>query len=149
MLLTPDKCTQLAKRMKLFHGLTAKDVCDILNRGLAMRWGAGETVVHKGANSNQMYVIVEGRVGVYDGEKQLAKLEAGEMFGEMALFSNRPRSATVVALESCILLALSQETLKSILEKRVAVELLLNIVRTLSERLRDANARSEHMPSID
>jgi CRP-like cAMP-binding protein len=81
-------------------------------------------------------------VAVRDGDKTLATLTTGDMFGEMALIDNEPRSATVVADEDSHLFVLSETTFQTLLTKRVAIRLLLNIMRTLSHRLRDANIRT-------
>ena len=149
-MLTPSKCVQLAKRMKLFDGLTPKDVAEVFDKGLTMRWKKGETIVHKDAQADQMYVIVEGRVGVYNAETHLATLEAGEMFGEMALLTGGKRSATVVALDdSTILFALSEKTFHKLLTHHVAVQLLMNIAKTLSQRLCDANERLAREPGSE
>ena len=63
------------------------------------------------------------------------------MFGEMALVNNEPRSATVVAMEDSRVFILTQTTFDKLLSKRVAVTILLNIIRTLSVRLKESNKK--------
>ena len=59
----------------------------------------------------------------------------------MALVNKTPRSATVKALEDSRLFVLSENIFERLMTKRVAIRILLNIVRTLSQRLRDTNAK--------
>jgi len=134
--------TVLVQEVELFRGLTPDDVMKIFARGMTIRVLRGETVFYKGTIGSQMYVVLGGKVVVRDGDKELASLARGDMFGEMALINNEPRSATVVAEEDSLLFVLSETTFQHLLTKRVAIQILLNIVRTLSHRLRDANVKS-------
>ncbi len=134
-------CDILAERVELFHRLSAEDVAKILERGITIRVAKGETVFYKGSYGSQLYVVLGGRFSVRDGSKTIATLREGAMFGEMAVLNKEPRSASVVALEDAHLFVLTETTFKGLLTKRVAVQMLLNIVRTLSHRLREANMR--------
>lgn len=140
---------KLARSVILFRGLSPTDVSDIFNAGLAVRLAREEVVVRKGEYGKRMFLIIEGQAGVYDDEELLAKLGPGEIFGEMALFSNEPRSATVTALEPTVALTLSQHSLQNILSKRIAVTLLLNLVQILCGRLRETNRQLKEKPRID
>jgi CRP-like cAMP-binding protein len=77
---------------------------------------AGEAIVRQGEPGEECYLLRDGRAGVLveregEGERSLATLEAGSLFGEAALLTEEPRSATVRALEPCELLALRREDL--------------------------------------
>ena len=61
------------------------------------------------------------------------------MFGEMALISNEPRSARACAAEDTSLLRLTSEIIHNVMPPEVSRQLLVNIVVTLSARLRRAN----------
>ena len=134
-------CAMLVRNVELFQGLSEQDVAKIFVRGMTIHVQKGETVFFKGATGSQMYVVLGGKVGVYDGKKRIAGLTMGDMFGEMALLNKEPRSATVAAEEDSVLFVLSESTLQKLLTKRVAINILLNIVRTLSHRLREANQK--------
>ena len=134
--------TMLTQKVDLFRGLIPEDVAKIFAKGMTIRVVKGETVFYKGTVGSQMYAVLGGKVAVRDGDKTLATLTTGDMFGEMALIDNEPRSATVVADEDSHLFVLSETTFQTLLTKRVAIRLLLNIMRTLSHRLRDANIRT-------
>lgn len=137
-----DKVDKLIERVDLFHGLTRDELLKIFSKGITMRVAKGETIFHKGTVGSQMYVVLGGTVGVFDGNKQLATLHTGDMFGEMALVNREPRSASVIALEEAKLFVLSENTFQQLMSKRVSIQILLNIVRTLSNRLKNSNARA-------
>ncbi len=58
---------------------------------------AGETILQQGDFGDSMYVIVDGKVSVCDGERLLNYLGERDVFGEMALLDPEPRLATVIA----------------------------------------------------
>ena len=80
----------------------------------------GTVIFRQGDPGEKFYVIRTGRVRVLredaSMETEISVLQAGEYFGEMALFMNEPRSATVAALEETHLLVLSKGQFQSILK---------------------------------
>ncbi len=137
------KLDELIQRVDLFHGLGRDDVAKIFSKGMTMRALKDDVVFFQGTVGNQMYIVLGGKVGVFKGDKCIAELRTGDMFGEMALVNKEPRSATVKAIESSHLFVLSESTFQYLLTKRVAVQLLLNIVRTMSHRLKATTANSQ------
>ncbi len=99
----------------------------------------GEVVVRQGEVGDSMFVIQEGRVGVYlerDGEEVLlAEPGAGEIIGEMAIFEHKPRSATVRALGQSRILTIDRKNFM----RRVSEDpsLAFRILETMSHRIRD------------
>jgi CRP-like cAMP-binding protein len=136
-----EKYQKLVDHVDIFQGLRPVDVHKIFQKGMTVRIGKGETVFYKDTQGNQMYVILGGKMGVFDGPKMLAELTVGMTFGEMSLLNNEPRSATVVALEAANLLVLSEEVFQKLLTKRVAVQILLNMSRTMGKRLVASNMK--------
>jgi CRP-like cAMP-binding protein len=136
-----EKVDKLIERVELFHGLNREELVKIFSKGMTMRVTKGETIFHNGTVGSQMYVVLGGKVGIFDGSKLLAELHTGDMFGEMALVNQEPRSASVVAMEESKLFVLSENTFQQLLSKRVAIQILLNIVHSLSNRLKNANAK--------
>lgn len=134
-----DKYTILTQRVELFRGLDTDDVQKIFHRGMTMRVRKGETIFYQDTTGDQMYVVLGGLVGIMDGKRKLAEVRMGGMFGEMALITDQPRSATAIALEDTHLFALNETTFEKLLTKRVAVRILLNIVGSLSTRLQASN----------
>jgi len=99
----------------------------------------GEEIVHEGDLGNCMYVIQSGRAVVSrmgkDGdEEELATLEAGAAFGEMSVFRNEPRSATVRALGDAWVMTIDKRTFLSRVQEDPT--LAFNTVQRLCERVR-------------
>ena len=130
---------ELVKRVDIFKGLSPHDVHRIYSKGVTHMANKDQTVFEKGTTGNQMYVVLGGKVGVFDGPKQIATLKVGETFGEMALLSHEPRTATVRAMEDTKLFILNEHIFQKLLTKRVAIQILLNISTMLGKKLTNAN----------
>jgi CRP-like cAMP-binding protein len=100
---------------------------------------SGATVVTEGAIDQSMYVIARGRMEARHGLAGLSTMEAGEVFGELALLDPAPRSATVIALEDGLLLKLAGPVFQDLLADHG--EMALAIIRELVQRLRATTAR--------
>ena len=149
MSMSSDKYEMLARKVELFRGLTGDDIEVIFSKGMTIRVPKGETLFYKGTVGNQMYVIFGGQIDIVDGKRVLASLVTGDMFGEMALVNSEPRSATAISVEDCTLFVLTETTFQRLLNKKVAVQTLLNIIRTLSHRLRETNRRLAKLQQMD
>ncbi len=98
---------------------------------------AGSVVFSQGDEARCMYAIQSGRLEIRIGEKALATLGEGEVFGEMALLNDKSRSATVVALEDSVLVPVDQTQFLFLVRQNPFFA--LQLMRLLSERLRDRN----------
>jgi len=100
-------------------------------------------IIEEGAEGDSLYIIKKGVVQVYifapdDNEKiVLSKLEEGDYFGEMALITGEPRSASIESLTPVALLRLEKEGFDKIIKDNPAITLSLSYM--LSQRLKDAN----------
>jgi CRP-like cAMP-binding protein/predicted double-glycine peptidase len=81
---------------------------------------AGEVVLRQGDPPGPMYLVQDGRLRVSQEEGgefvELAYLRTGDVFGEIALFTGRPRQATVEAVSPCALLELGQDTFRRLVD---------------------------------
>lgn len=103
----------------------------------------GETIVTEGDLGDKLYLLAQGAVSVHKampdgGQRELARLAPGQLFGEMALFDDDRRSATVTALEETGLLSLTQQRFHSLARQRP--EIPMQICKVLVGRLRQAIA---------
>lgn len=103
----------------------------------------GEDIILQGETGDSMYVVQSGRVEVLQnsetgGEQHLAFLDAGDFFGEMAVFEKEVRSATVRAAGEARVLRID----KKMLLRRIREDPLLavNLLKTMSHRIRELNA---------
>ena len=76
----------------------------------------GQRIIRAGDEADGVYFIQQGTVEVLVGRQRI-KLNAGAVFGEMALISGQPRSADVVALDYCKFARLSQRDFRQFLRK--------------------------------
>lgn len=101
----------------------------------------GDVIIEKGSYGICAYVIKFGRVEVSDliNNKKivLGVLEEGQIFGEMGLVEDKPRPATVTAIEDVQVAVISRDKFNKLFEETPKV--LLPIIKALFERLRIAN----------
>jgi CRP/FNR family cyclic AMP-dependent transcriptional regulator len=87
----------------------------------------------------RMYLLLAGEVALVSGRREIARLRAGEIFGELAAITEGPRSATAIAKTDCRLIALDGRELRAALRRKPAFALMLMSV--MVRRLREAIAR--------
>jgi CRP/FNR family cyclic AMP-dependent transcriptional regulator len=88
---------------------------------------------------NPMYLLLRGEVGLLAGKRPIGRVRPGEIFGEMAVISRAPRSASAVANTPCRLIALDDRRFDVALRKKPTFALMLMSV--LIHRLRDTIAQ--------
>jgi CRP-like cAMP-binding protein len=98
---------------------------------------AGETIFKEGDRATEVYVIKSGRVGIQLGNRLLDTIEANEIFGEMALIDDGPRSATAIAATDVALVPISELQFLLLITRQPAFA--LEVMRVLAHRLRAAN----------
>lgn len=103
---------------------------------------AGEVICREGDIGETAYVIVQGRVEVLknlNGKTvHLAYIGAGEPFGEMSMIDEKPRSATVIAVEKTIARELHRDDFVQTMQSHP--EITMSLLKVLFERLREADA---------
>ncbi len=129
------------RRMSLLVGLSSKQLEDVSARLRPVKYRSGEVILTEGTPGDVMYLIEWGRVEVLsrtDGSSRiLAVLGEGDFFGEMALLTGNPRSATVRAVTDVDLLALYQPDFDELVLKYPTLAVTLG--RVLSQRLSRAD----------
>jgi HEAT repeat protein len=102
---------------------------------------AGEPIVSEGEVGDRLCVVHSGRVEVKRGGHVLRQLGAGDYFGEMALFDDGPRSATVTAIDEVEVLVLQRDRFHSLVRQRP--NMLMEVCATLVRRLREAEQEAQ------
>jgi CRP/FNR family cyclic AMP-dependent transcriptional regulator len=140
-----EREAQLA-RVSFFDGLTREALALIAQTTAEESHATGTKLFRYGDVGDRLFVILEGKVRISRevagmGEEALAVLGAGEVFGEMSLLDESPRSADARVHERCRLLVITKEAFDDLLflHKELAYEVLWNCVRILSTRLRETN----------
>jgi CRP/FNR family cyclic AMP-dependent transcriptional regulator len=112
----------------------------------------GTTIMAGGDATDSLYIVLSGRLKVMmsdsDGKEViLSILGPGEFFGEMGLIDDEPRSASVVSIEACELLAISKRDFKKCLVENN--EMAMAVMRGLVRRLREADRKIGSLALLD
>jgi CRP-like cAMP-binding protein len=133
MLLNVEKVLLLSGT-EFFAGLPGDVLAELAPLCREREVGAGGEVFAQDQTDNAMYVVARGAVRIHRGERELAVLGPGEIFGEIAALDPERRSAAATASEDSLLLELDHETLQDFLVDHS--ELSWTIIRFLCRRLR-------------
>jgi CRP-like cAMP-binding protein len=136
------------KRITLFSSLSEKECKRLLPLLKVVTYRKGEVICREGEEGDTLYLIDEGKVRISQrvpggGEETLTILNAGDVFGELALIDDAPRSADAIAHEDVRLYELKREDFEDLLflDKELAYVVLLGMVRILAQRLRETNEK--------
>ncbi|CAN5859066.1 hypothetical protein BH11VER1_BH11VER1_25040 [soil metagenome] len=119
---------------------------DVLNASSYIKCDAGDFIIEDGAIDSRIYILLRGAVNICKGDKIFAKItEPGEIFGELAVVNEDRRSASVVATEETVCIAVDQKFLQDIQprEEHPAFYAALYefIARTTAARLQSTSKR--------
>ncbi len=135
--------------LKLLAGLSSAQLEDVSRRLKPARYRQGEVIIREGDPATEMYFIESGRVqverGVGPNAVVIAEMGAGDLFGEMALLTGSPRSASIVALSDLELWVLPKADFDDLVTAYPNLALALS--RLLSERLRSTDERFLKQPA--
>lgn len=122
-------------KVELVRSLPPEEMEEVLLCVQPVRMKAGETIFRQGAKGNALYFIDEGTVKIISGDPRgkkgattLAQLGPGQSFGEMALLTGEPRTASALAIQDVLLLKINKEYFDELIDRsprlRQAVEKL-------------------------
>lgn len=129
-------------KVDIFSTLKEKDLKKLHSLAIEKSVRRGEYVFLRGTFGKVLYLVLEGLIKIEQPTergkvKTLALLGPGECFGEMAIITNLPRSASALALENSKLLMLKREVFLTHLQNHP--EISLRIIEVLCQRLTEAN----------
>jgi diguanylate cyclase (GGDEF)-like protein len=137
----------LLAHVPLFSGLERVDLERLARAVRCEAFAPGEEIVRIGDAGHALFVVLDGTVTVVypsrSADVELARMGAGDFFGEMAILNEKPRSATVRALEPVRLLVLEKEDFTRIVIESPRVA--LRVMETLSGRIRHTD---EHLSGM-
>lgn len=123
------------QKISLFAHCSQEDFIKLARMVEESVYEPGERICGIGEDGDTMYGIIEGKVQVHKGSEQLATLEVGQCFGEMAIIDGQPRSADCTAISRTILLELTREQVFAFCFQKIHV--LKGLMRVLVERTQD------------
>lgn len=140
------KKTEIMGKIPIFRYMTYSEINKILSIAQVRFFKKSDIIMKEGAPSDEMFIIAQGSVDVLKDGVQVKTRFKGEVFGEMGIFDNAPRSASVQAVEPVIGISLQRRELLGLLrqESQIAVKLLWALNSELNARLRQATQDSVH-----
>ena len=138
-----EQIVTVLEKVPLFEGLSRKDLEKIAKLVRGRTVGAAELVFKEGDPGDKFFIVQSGSVEILKDKAgsepdRLAVKRAGDSFGEMALLTDAPRSATVRAIEQANLLVVSRDQFEQLLGGDT---LATRVMRSLAKSLRALNIR--------
>ncbi len=100
----------------------------------------GDIVFSSGSIALEMYVIKEGQIEVIYNEQVLETLSPGDIFGEMALIDDRPRSATTRAKTDSKLVPIDKERFSFLIQQTAfGSDFAIHVMKVMADRIRKIN----------
>jgi CRP-like cAMP-binding protein len=148
---TREEQARLLKRQALFAKLGDGEIAELLGRTRVVGYAAGDEIFAKGSPGESMMAILRGSVKISspspDGREVVFNtIEAGEIFGEIALLDGRDRSAAATAFADCDLLVLYRRDFLPFLQRRADVCIML--LEVLCQRLRNTTEQVEDVSFV-
>ena len=140
------------KTFPLFQGLADETLGAVARSAMMRRIPRGQTVLHVGDRTDFVYFVLTGSLKVVvsdeDGrEVILSILGQGELFGEMGVFGEHPRSASVVAVVPADLVVVAKNDFRQVMQENF--EIAWRIMCNLADRLRNADRKIESLALMD
>jgi CRP/FNR family transcriptional regulator, cyclic AMP receptor protein len=143
---------ELLRTVPLFSELSDEAIASLGRLASRRRYPRDTVVFFENEEGDCLFMILEGRIKVTilgdDGrEIILTMLGPGDLFGEMALLDNEPRSATAIAVEESELLLLQRSDFQAVVGENPGISSAL--IKVLSARLRRANHQIQTLALLD
>lgn len=134
------KKTEILGKIPVFKYLSYPELTKVLSIAQVKQYKKGSPIVQEGGPSDEMFIIALGNVSVLKGGVKVAERSKGEVFGEMGIFDNAPRSATVQAEGDVSAISLHRKELLTLLrqDSSIAVKILWALNSELNARVRRA-----------
>lgn len=120
-------------QIPLFAGLSKKELAAVSGLATRLDLPAGKELTKQGETGNEFLIILDGEVDVVIDGNVVATRGSGDYFGEIALLSERPRTATVVAKTPVAIEVIGRREFRALVDDQPAIEAQLRAV--MAERL--------------
>jgi CRP-like cAMP-binding protein len=141
---TSEDTAQLLRRVPVFSTLGDDELARVIEVTVPRRFDPGEVVFREGDESDTCYVVRSGHARAIrehsDGRSiTLATFGPGDIFGELAMFDNEKRSATIEAIGKTEVIAILGGDMRRLLRQHP--DIAVKLIGALGRRLREANER--------
>ena len=147
-----DDLLTFLRAVPMFAGMDDAELVSLKQDLRQRAYASGETLFYQGDSGKAVYIVESGTVRIYvhaeDGQEVSVVLYGrGDLFGEMSMLDQMPRSATAQAMEDAVLWVMRGEDFYRHLH--TSHQLALNVMLTLSTRLRETNEAIKSLASLD
>jgi CRP-like cAMP-binding protein len=143
MAVTAEETIALLARVPVFENLAEDELSRVAEVCIPRHFGAGEVVFHEGDESSTCYIVRTGHARALrehrDRVLTLANFGPGDIFGELAMFDDERRSATVQAIEPMEAIAIVSSDMRRLMQEHP--QITVKLIQALGRRLRETNER--------
>ena len=125
---------ELLKSVPLFAGCSKKELAEIAVITDEIALGDGTTLIKEGSRGSEFFILLDGTVKVTRNGRKLAELGSGSHFGEIALVSDVPRTATVQASTPVRVLVITGRAFRGLMQRVPGIA--VHVLSTLAERVK-------------
>ena len=134
MKLGGDSKIELIRGVPLFAEASKADLAEIAAIADEVDLPAGKTLIKEGDSAREFFVLIEGTADVMQGDEQIGKIMGpGDFFGEIALISKAPRTATITTTSPVRALVITDRAFRQLLEHHP--QIAVAVLTALAERL--------------
>ena len=135
MALRKDAKIDLIKQVPLFAQCSRKELAEVASIADEIDLPAGKELIREGGRGREFFVLLDGTVDVQKDGRRIRELKGGDFFGEIALVSDAPRTATVTTSSPVRALVVTDRSFRSLLRHSPSIQ--LKVLQALADRLTD------------
>jgi CRP/FNR family cyclic AMP-dependent transcriptional regulator len=134
-MLARDTKMELLKHVPLFAGCSRRELREIASVADEVVVPAGTVLAREGESGRELVIIVEGAAEVTKHGRKINEVADGDFVGEIAVVTDRPRTATVKTTQPTHALVLTRRDFKTLMKRVPTIQ--LKVLETLAGRLLD------------
>lgn len=124
---------ELIKSVPLFEELSRRHLDEVAGIADEIDLREGKELTKEGRPGREFFVLIEGSADVNKGSRRVNQMGPGDFFGEIALVTKRPRTATVVATSPVRALVITDRSFRTLLERQPEIQ--AKVMSALAARL--------------
>ncbi|MDA1000006.1 MAG: cyclic nucleotide-binding domain-containing protein [bacterium] len=138
-----DLISKLQNHYEFFREMDTSEILRFFRLCGRKSYHQDEIIFEEGDPGDTFYLIVSGEVRISLRGKEISRLGIGHFFGEMSILDDSPRSATVTAAKSTLVLAVDPGILSGIMPS-FGFKVALHLARNLSQKLRETDNKLQN-----
>jgi CRP-like cAMP-binding protein len=135
--LRKDKKIELIRRVPLFAECSRKELSQVASLADEIDLPEGRDLIREGERGREFFVLLEGSADVRAKGRRRAEMNAGDFFGEIALVTDTPRTATVRTTSPVRALVITDRSFRQLLERSPGIQ--LKVLQALAKRVAPAS----------